>query len=228
MSAGITERALDAGFESGLAERLRDLASTGASAEWLTRFLEEAASREIRPWQVGEAIAEAVLESSHGVVLPWNPRRDERNPRASLQGADLVGISNEARGHRLVFGEVKSSSDANAPPSVLAGRTGMVQQLEQLIDDEMLRFTLIKWLSARVDEGVSGDMFDKALAAFVSTCGAAVRFVGMLVRDTPADERDVSGRGRQLGARVSEPGSVELHVLYMPRSMARWIDWVAA
>lgn len=228
MSADIRERALDARFEGEVAERLRDLPSTGASAEWLTRFLGEATSRELRPWQIGEAIAEAILENSHGVVLPWNHRRDERNPRASLPGADLVGISREPEGCRLVFGEVKSSSDASSPPGVVTGRSGMVEQLERLIDDEKLHFALIKWLIARVDDEATAASFGEALAAFVSTRGSAVRLVGMLVRDTPANERDVSHRGRALGERVSAPGSVELHAMYMPKPMAQWTEWVAA
>ena len=152
MSADITERAHDLTFEGDIAGKLKDLASTGASAEWLTGFLGEAISRELLPWQVGEAIAETILENSHGVVFPWNHRRDERNPRASLPGADLVGISDEPQGCRLVFGEVKSSSDVNSPPGVVAGRSGMVQQLERLLNDEKLRFSLIKWLFARVDD----------------------------------------------------------------------------
>ena len=228
MSADITERALDLTFEGDIAGRLRDLASTGASAEWLTDFLEDAVSHEVVPWQVGEAFAEAVLESSHGVLFPWNNRRDERNPRASLQGADLVGISEEHQGCRLVFGEVKSSSDVQSPPGVLYGKSGMVQQLERLIDNEKLRFALIKWLAARVADGATGASFDEALAAFVRSSGSSVRLVGVLVRDTPARESDLSARGRTLGERVAAPGSAELHAMYMPRPMAQWVEWVAA
>ena len=227
MSADITERALDLTFEDNVAGRLQSFASTGASAEWLTSFLEDAVSHEVLPWQVGEAIAEAVLEGSHGVVFPWNNRRDLRNPRASLPGADLVGISDEPSGCRLVFGEVKSSSDTSSPPSVLTGKSGMDQQLERLIDDMKLRLALIKWLSARVDNEENGAIFDEALAAFVRTSGSSVRLVGVLVRDTSARESDVSARGRALGKEVPVPGSVELHAMYMPRPMARWIEWVA-
>lgn len=228
MSSDITERALDLTFESGVAERLQDLASTGASAEWLTRFLEDAVSHEVLPWQVGEAIAEAILEKDHDVILPWNTRRDERNPRASLPGADLIGISVEPEGCRFVFGEVKSSSDKSSPPAVLTGKSGMIQQLERLIDDEKLRFALIKWLLARVRDKKTAASFDEALSAFVATSGASVRLVGMLVRDTSPSEDDVSIRGRTLGERVSAPGSAELHAVYMPRPMAEWIEWVAA
>lgn len=228
MSEDITERALDVTFEDEVAGRLEDLASTGASAEWLTGFLGEAMSGDLLPWQVGEAIAETVLENSHGVVFPWNTRRDERNPRASFPGADLVGISDEAEGCRLVFGEVKSSSDMSSPPGVLTGKSGMVQQLERLIDDEKLHFALIKWLAARVIDGETGALFDQALTAFIVTRGSSVRLVGVLVRDTPARESDVSTRGRELGEKVVAPGSVELHALYMPRPMAEWVEWVAA
>lgn len=228
ISADITERAHDLAFESEITSKLQDLSSTGASAEWLASFLEDAVSRELRPWQVGEAIAEAILEGSQDVVLPWNNRRDERNPRASLPGADLVGLSDERPGARFVFGEVKSSSDTRSPPSVLTGKSGMDQQLERLIDDRQLRLTLIKWLAARVGNEWTGALFDKALAAFVESCGSSVRLVGVLVRDTSPSAGDVSRRGRALGKTVSAPGSVELHALYMPRPMAQWIEWVAA
>ena len=228
ISADITERALDLAFETEITSKLRDMPSTGASAKWLTSFLEDAVSHEVHPWQVGEAIAEAVLEDSHGVIFPWNTRRDERNPKASLPGADLVGLSDERPGTRFVFGEVKSSSDTRSPPGVLTGKSGMDQQLERLVDDQQLRFTLIKWLSARVSDEETGDLFDAALSAFVKSSGSSVRLVGVLVRDTSASERDVSTRGKALGERFPAPGSVELHAMYMPRPMVQWIEWVAA
>lgn len=228
MSTDISERALDLTFETDIARRLKDLPSTGTSAEWLTSSLEEAISHEVLSWQVGEAIAEAVLEDSHGVVFPWNNRRDQRNPRASLPGADLVGISVEPKRCQLVFGEVKSSSDPSSPPGVLTGKSGMDQQLERLIDDRKLHFSLIKWLSARVDDHKTVTLFDKALTAFIQTSGSSVRLIGVLVRDTSACESDVSARGKALGEKVSSPGSVELHAMYMPRPMAQWIEWVAA
>jgi len=227
MSADVKERALDLAYESEVASKLHDLASTGASAQWLAEFLQEAVSHEVLPWQVGEAIAEAVLEDSQGVTLPWNVRRDERNPRASLQGADIVGISDEPQGSRLVFGEVKSSSDQNSPPTVVTGKSGMDKQLERLIEDNKLKFALIKWLSARVDDE-AGISFNEALTAFIDSKGTSVRFIGVLVRDTPANKNDVSRRGRALGGQVPEPGSVELYAMYMPRPMAEWTGWVAA
>ena len=84
-----------------------------------------------------------------------------------------------------------------------------------------MKYALIKWLLARVGDA-SETSFDEALAAFIDSEGASVRLVGVLVRDTPADERDVSIRGRSLGEKVHAPGSVELHAMYMPRPMAEW------
>lgn len=228
MADDITDRVLDLAFEQEVVGSLQDLASTGASAEWLTGFLKRASSRDVVPWQVGEAIAETVLENFHDVIFPWNSSRDERNPRASLPGADLVGLSADPSGYRLVFGEVKSSADASSPPAVVTGKSGLDRQLEAVIDNDDLHFTLIKWLSARVDEFGMDSAFTEALASFVETKGSSVRFVGVLVRDTPARESDVSSRGRALGSRVSHPGSVELHALYMPKPMTEWTEWVVA
>ncbi len=227
MSDDIADRALDLTHEQSIVSSLQ-LASANVSDEWLSDFLEESVSHEVVPWQVGEAIAEVVLEDSYGVVFPWNNRRDERNPKASLPGADLVGISEEPEGGRLVFGEVKSSSDRNSPPGVLSGKSGMDQQLERLIDERKLHWSLIKWLGARVYDDETAASFNKALASFVQTKGTSVRLIGVLVRDTKVNENDVSTRGRSLGDKVEAPGSVELYALYMPKPMANWTEWVGA
>lgn len=59
------------------------------------------------------------------------------------------------------------------------------------------------------------------------TRGAALRLVGVLVRDTDPNENDVSTRGRSLGSELGEGGSIELHALYMPTPMDRWTELVA-
>ena len=223
----IVDRVLDLTHERSVIDNLR-LASAKVSGDWLNDFLEEAVSHEVESWQVGEAIAEVVLQNSHGVVFPWNNRRDERNPKASLPGADLVGVSEEPGGSRIVFGEVKSSAELKSPPGVVSGRDGLDQQLERLIDNQDLQFSLIKWLGARVGDDKTRAIFNKALASFVETNSASTRVIGVLVRDTEPDENDVSRRGRALGDRVVAPGSVELYVLYVPMPMDDWADWAAA
>ena len=225
MSGNISERALDVKSENAVVRKLQDLASTGASAQWLSGFFENAITHEVPSWQVGEAIAHVVLERGGDVIFPWNTKRDERNPRANLQGADLVGISIRPQERQFVFGEVKSSSEDRSPPAVMSGESGMGRQLERLIDNPSLLFWLIKWLGVRVRDAVEA-AYDEALTAFVTSNGASIRFIGMLVRDTSPNENDVRASGRTLDEKVSEPGSVELHALYMPRPMREWTQWV--
>lgn len=224
----VLERSLDLAFATTVEEHLQSLAQTSFSAEWIGDFIKAAEPAEILDWQVGEAFAEAMLERDHDIVFPWNTRRDERVPRASLPGADLVGLMTAANESLLVFGEVKSSGDPAAPPGVLVGKSGMVQQLERILDDRLVQLTLIKWLVARVPAGTLGKEFNNALSRFVNSQGAAVKLIGALVRDTTPDQADVSNRGRLLGERAQAPGIVDLFVWYLPIEMAAWSGMVAA
>jgi hypothetical protein len=168
LAGEIRERALDIAFCDATADHLRDLAQTGLASDWIGDFLKDAEPDAVLDWQVGEAFAEAALELQFEVqfevTFPWNTRRDERVPKASLPGADLVGLSMTADGAVLVFGEVKSSSDATCPPGVLVGKSGMVQQLERILDDRQTQLKLIQWLVARVQDGVHADQLDQAFA----------------------------------------------------------------
>ncbi len=106
---------------------LRGLANTGFARNSLDAIL-AAEIPEERNWAIGEAMAEAYLESKHNITWPWNMERDKRNPKASLSGADLVGFKTDEDGIRLALGEVKTSTDVNTPPSVMSGRSGMTQR----------------------------------------------------------------------------------------------------
>jgi len=223
----LRERALDLARAAAVTDLLRDLAATGMAEAFVTSFLAEAQDTSLKHWQVGEALAEALLEDHHAVEFPWNTRRDERTTKASLPGADLVGISGADDTAMLVFGEVKSSSDADSPPQVLYGKDGMVQQLERLISDRKVQLKLIRWLEARVSADAS-PAFEAALGRFVNSQGSAIRLVGCLMRDTEPKESDVVARGRNLGDLVHDPGTADLFVWYLPYSMADWPSLVAA
>jgi len=228
LAGRIRERTLD--FERGVevAELLLDLASTGMAEDFVKNFLAKSDDEEVKHWQVGEALAEALLEDGHSVMFPWNTRRDERTIRASLPGADLVGLSTgPVEDAMLVFGEVKSSADTNNPPQVVYGKSGLVQQLEHLVDNAAIQFKLIRWLEARVPLTES-ERFECALANFVNSQGTGLRIIGCLVRDTMPSETDVVERGRKLGALVQAPGQAELLVWYMPISMDDWPSLAAA
>lgn len=228
LADAVSERALDLAFSTAAESHLQSLAQTSFAAEWIGAFIKSATPTHVVDWQVGEAFAEAILERDHGVTFPWNTRRDERVPKASLPGADLVGLVSTEDGSPLVFGEVKSSSDGSAPPGVLVGKSGMIQQLERILDDPAVQLTLIKWLIARVPAGTLGEAFNEALGHFVNSEGAAVKLIGALIRDRPPNVADVSHRGKTLGEKAGAPGTVELLVWYLPLEMTAWTSLVAA
>ncbi|MEW6218911.1 MAG: DEAD/DEAH box helicase [Thermodesulfobacteriota bacterium] len=107
----------DSGFEADL----RGLATTDMSIDQVERLLRAVPDPE--GWEVGEALAECALQSDSGRELhwPWNTVRDRRTPRASLPGTDLVGFCRLDGSIWLAFGEVKTSSEATAPPNVMYG-----------------------------------------------------------------------------------------------------------
>lgn len=108
---------------------LRALATMGMASDTITRLLSSEPEKE--SWEIGEALAECLLEQERGVKFPWNSGRDKRTPKASLPGADLVGFIESGDEAFLVLGEVKTSSDANNPPPVMNGKSGMTFNTNQ-------------------------------------------------------------------------------------------------
>ncbi|MCI0485980.1 MAG: hypothetical protein L0229_05210 [Blastocatellia bacterium] len=130
-------------FESDL----RALATTDMASDTLRQLLSFEPSKE--PWEVGEALAECLLEEEYSVKWPWNMERDKRAPKASLPGADLIGFIRQNDESSLLIGEVKTSNDSSAPPQVLYGRSGMIHQLDRLASNLEIHWQLIKWLHVR-------------------------------------------------------------------------------
>jgi len=133
LSGPVRERLRDTSPTEVFESDLRVLATTDMASDALSQWL--AATVDPSPWEVGEALAECLLADVSGILWPWNSERDKRTPRASLPGADLVGFVRTAGTVYLVLGEVKTSSDRDAPPNVLSGRSGMIHQLDQLAQD---------------------------------------------------------------------------------------------
>jgi len=191
--------------ESSFEADLRALATTGMATEFVERLLNAVPSPE--GWEIGEALAECVLqsESDREVHWPWNTVRDRRTPRASLPGADLVGFYCEDDEVWLLFGEVKTSSDPDAPPGVMNGGSGMAWQIEQSATRLDLQHTLLKWLQARCKGNLYRDLYQKAVAKYLASRGKDLLLVGVLIRDTAPNERDLRPRGEALAARLPEP-----------------------
>ncbi|WP_405796232.1 hypothetical protein [Streptomyces longwoodensis] len=214
------ERVGDLESSAAVIEELRALATTEMAVETVGALL--ASEAEPLPWEVGEALAEVLLEHWHSVVWVWNNARDRRTRKASLPGADLVGLSVIEGAATLLFGEVKSSSDASAPPNVVYGRSGLIQQLERLTDKNADHWTLIKWLRARCSTQEHRELYKAAASRYVQSQGRDIRLVGCLIRDTSPNERDVSVRGVALARTVVEPMKALLTAWYLPVTMASW------
>jgi len=195
---------------------LRGLTLTGMGQTALEEVLAAEVPEE-RDWAAGEALAEAVLEEQHDVVLPWNTERDKRNPFASLPGADIVGLQRDGSSHRLAFGEVKCSSEAACPPQVMSGRSGGIgHQIDAIASDLGIICQLLFWLLPRVKRTGHEEAFNQACTRYFNTERRDVALFGVLVRDQTARENDLRARGRSLGDRLRAPTICRLIALYLP------------
>jgi hypothetical protein len=199
---------------------LRALATTGMASDTITRLLASEPDKE--PWEVGEALAECLLEAKRGVKFPWNSERDKRTPKASLPSADLVGLMEDGDEALLVLGEVKTSSEANYPPQVMSGKSGMVHQLDNLATNISIHNCLLKWLHPRCKNTELWPLYEKAAKKYLSSGGRAMKLIGMLMRDTGPNELDLKNRAKHLATKVSTPMEVELDAWYFPTPIEDW------
>lgn len=197
---------------------LRGLTSTGFQQESLQAML-DAAPEEERDWAIGEALAEVHLSQEHDVKWPWNSERDKRTPMASLPGADLVGLTEDKDGALLALGEVKCSSEADNPPQVMHGRSGMTNQLDKLADDLSLLHTLLRWLFPRCKGTPHEPDFDHAVKRLLDSGNKAIVLFGILIRDTEPNPKDLSSRGSNLADRLEMPTACRLKALHLPCSI---------
>lgn len=199
---------------------LRALATTGMASDTITRLLASEPDKE--PWEVGEALAECLLEKERGVKFPWNSERDKRTPKASLPGADLVGLMEDGDEALLVLGEVKTSSDANKPPQVMTGKSGMIHQLDNLATNISIHNSLLKWLHPRCKNTNLWPLYEKAVKKYLASGGRAIKLIGMLMRDTEPNELDLKNRAKHLATKVTTPTEVELDAWYFPIPIKNW------
>lgn len=201
---------------------IRGLATTGVATEFVERLL--MAVPEPEGWEAGEALAECALQQDSGreVHWPWNTVRDRRTPRASLPGADLVGFYREDDSVLLLFGEVKTSSDANTPPGVMNGGTGMAWQLEQSATRLDIQHALLKWLRSRCQSEPYRDLYEQAVGRYLKSEGKELLLVGILIRDTAPSELDLKSRGQVLSKKLGKPTRIELIAWYLPVPIAEW------
>lgn len=207
---------------SGFEPDLRGLATTGMATEFVERLL--GSIPEPEDWEIGEALAECALEDDSGweIYWPWNTVRDRRTPRASLPGTDLVGFWKQDQTALLVFGEVKTSSEAAFPPHVMYGGSGMTWQLEESARRLDIQRTLLQWLWARCSGTHFQTLYQQAVGRFLASEGKDLMIVGVLVRDTEPNEADLRSRGIALSRTLASPTRVELLAWYLPIPISEW------
>lgn len=216
----VAARLHDVAGHDALTEHLYGLSLTGMGKDALEEVL-TAEVPETRDWAVGEALAEAVLEAQHDVVLPWNTQRDKRNPFASLPGADIVGFQRDGEAYRLALGEVKCSSEAQSPPQVMSGRSGMTHQLDTLASNLATLWQLLKWLWPRI-KGTEHEMaFNSACTRYLNSGKRDLVLFGVLIRDQNMRETDLLARGITLAGRLQTPTRCYLLALYLPWPIAQ-------
>lgn len=196
---------------------LRALATTGMASDTIARLLASEPDKE--PWEVGEALAECLLEEERGVKFPWSSERDKRTPKASLPGADIVGLMEVGEEALLVLGEVKTSSEESAPPQVMYG---MAQQLETLASIASVQNCILQWLRIRCTNTELWPTYQKAVSKYISSGGKSVKLIGMLMRDTEPNELDLKNRAKHLATKVTTPTEVELDAWYFPIPIKNW------
>lgn len=220
IQGAVAARLHDTESNEELHGHLRGLSLTGMGQETLEAVL-AAEVPETRDWAAGEALAEAVLEAHHDIELPWNNERDKRNPFASLPGADIVGFQRDGDSYRLALGEVKCSSEANWPPQVMYGRSGMIHQLENLANDLGTVYQLLRWLLPRVKGTSYQAAFNTACTRYLNSGRRDLALFGILVRDQMPQDADLRARGQNLADKLAAPTRCCLIALYLPWPIAQ-------
>ncbi len=219
LATDVRSRLRDAEGAADFERHLSGLTTTGFSRDSLAELL-AADLPEERDWAVGEAMAEAYLSREFQITWPWNMERDKRTPKASLPGADLIGFAFDDGSVRLALGEVKSSTDPNAPPNVMSGRSGMTHQLDVLATNLPILLTILKWLLPRCKGTEHEAAFNAAATAFLASGNKDIALFGVLLRDTKADEKDLKARGQRLAGTLGSPTTCQLVAVYLPCKVA--------
>lgn len=222
LNSRVKARVEDAEIHDPFETELRGLASTGMQTIFVENLLR--AVPDEKSWSVGEALAECVLadDDTREIFWPWNLVRDRRTPRASLPGADLVGFCKEGESVMLLFGEVKSSSDAGTPPNVMYGKGGMGWQLEEEATRLDIQAALLTWLRSRCDAPENRELYQAAVKRYVQSFGKEILLVGILLRDTKPNKLDLTARANTLAAKLRPPTRIEITAWYLPVPIKDW------
>ena len=230
LSSRVSTRFYDIEGTESLIEEFIDIASTGFEERLLIDIF--SISSPIDDWKIGEALAECYLEDFEKARFYYPSSRDAKNPKANLQGADLVGfIDVDEKTTIFLFGEVKTSRDKNSPPQVMYSRSGMIDQLRNIKNNSDSLNSLIRWLGFKVKALSDDDPFkkdyQKALKVYFIE-GAKHRYFlfGILIRDTEPKDTDLKSRYESLKSDLSEEVQLKLTALYIPMPIKDMKDYI--
>jgi len=192
------------------------LPETGFAQDGLNRLLGD--PDQLKDWRVGEAIAETYLSDHRSCHFPWPYEWDQKKRGSSLPGADLVGFALDDGGYCFAFGEVKTSSEQNYPPSIMHGRTGLKRQLEDLRDDVPVRDDLVKYLGHRALSAPWHLRFETAAVRYLQN-SFDIHLFGFLVRDVEPHQDDLEVRVEALKTACPDGMRIELLALYLPQKI---------
>jgi len=220
LSSRVRERFYDIKGIESLIEEFKNLTSTGFEEQLLIDIFSTSSS--IESWKIGEALAECYLEDFEKAKIYYPSSRDTKNPKANLQGADIVGfIDIDENSTIFLFGEVKTSRDTNSPPRIMTAKSGMINELSNLKNDPDLRNALIKWLGFKVKTLANDDPFkmdyQRALKVYMREGAMNKYFVfGILIRDTSPQDSDLKSSYESLKNNCSIETRLKLVALYIP------------
>lgn len=193
----------------------------------LTEFDQENVAKALQPipeeehsrgWREGEALAEAWLTDHKDCDFPWPFNRDLRHHRASLPGAELVGLTGAENDAQFAFGQVKTSKDAQHPPQVVVhGEKSLINQTLQLRDDVTIKKTLVNYLLQRAMRDDA--LVERAKAATVRWLQSNfmdVAIFGVLIRDVAHSQVDLAVAAAKLSQDCHPATRIEFCALYLP------------
>ena len=203
----------DSAGKEELAEILGGIEGTDFSDAGIKALLSPNADPE--DWRVGEALAQAYLMVHRTCRFPWPGSRDLKNPASSPAGTDLVGFLQDGIQHKFAFGEVKTSTEQKWPPSLIYGRHGLKQQLEDLRDSIEHKDALVRYLAAHASGRSWEEQFKQAAKIYL-TSKTNVAIFGILVRDVTPNADDLSARAKSLAKGAPSDSRIELLAIYLP------------
>jgi hypothetical protein len=213
LTAEVSDIIHDLSGREVLTEIIEGIEGTGFDDSQIKSFLNSSLSPE--DWRVGEALAQAFLTVHRACSFPWPASRDLRNPVSSPAGTDLVGFAQDATGYIFAFGEVKTSTEQKWPPSLIYGRHGLKQQLEDLRDSIEHKDALVRYLGLHSLNASWMDQFKQAFKHYASS-KTNVAIFGLLIRDVTPSIDDLSARTKSLANGCPQDSRIELIAIYLP------------